>query len=530
MSDLAMRLGGLLSRGRESNSLVGASSVPARIRMPRILFVATAVALLVFGFLMIYSSSSIACLTSKDCNFDPTFYLVRQLMFAGAGIVLCVVLSRLDYHTWRGTPLKVVWGLTLVALVLVYTPLAGVDANGASRWIAMGPFKLQPSEFAKVTIMLVGARIAEEYYAQATLSTKEALGLLAGGVFAPLLLILLQPDKGTCGVLLLTLLVMCYLSGVSGRMILGIAACLLVVALVYALKDDYSRARILTMLDPFRDAFESGYQLTQGFYAFGSGGLTGVGIGMSRQKYNYLPMAHNDFVFAIVGEELGFVGAVAMIAAFGLLLWAGLKVAENASDLSGRLIAAGCTSLIIIQLLLNLTGVVGIFPLSGKPVPFVSYGGSSIICSCMLVGLVTSVSLRSTLPETSHELRRRDLRLAEEEEDSGVGEAQPRSARLAGGTGFREGSVVQGQPARPTWGAGTAWGSGVAREATRSSSSRSDLRLVSGGGARTDSKRDASSYAASALGTTRTPTRSSAGAGYGRVDLDRESAHDRLRK
>jgi cell division protein FtsW len=151
---------------------------------------------------------------------------------------------------------------------------------------------------------------------------------------------------------------------------------------------------------------------------------------------------HNDFIFAVVGEELGFIGAMALLATFCLLLWAGLKIAENAPDLAGRLIAAGCTSLLVIQLLLNVSGVVGAFPLSGKPVPFVSYGGSSVISSLMLVGLVMSVSMRSTLPETSYERRRAELRLADEDSPD-VGVATPRSARLAGSP-VRELRVVEG--------------------------------------------------------------------------------------
>ena len=147
--------------------------------------------------------------------------------------------------------------------------------------------------------------------------------------------------------------------------------------LANSLKDDYSRARIVAVLNPWSDPTGSGYQLIQGFYAFGSGGLFGVGIGMSKQKYSYLPMAYNDFIFAVVGEELGLVGTLGLLAAFGVLAWAGFRIARYAPDMCGRLIAAGCTSLIIIQLLVNVCGVLGLIPLSGKPVPFVSYGGST---------------------------------------------------------------------------------------------------------------------------------------------------------
>ncbi len=434
MSMIAAKLRGFggLSRRRER------TASPAQIMIPRVIFLMTSLGLVMFGLLMIYSSSSIVGLTSQEYGNDPAYFLIKQLTYVGAGTVMAIILAAVDYHRWTDTALKVVWGLTLASLLLVYTP-AAQGAYGATRWIQVGSVSLQPSEFAKITIILVGARICEEYFWAGSIDNGEAIKLSVGGLVIPLILILNQPDKGTTGVLMLTLLVMCYLSGVSGRIIVAIAVLALVAAMGYALKDEYSRARILTVFDPFRDPYGDGYQLIQGLYAFGSGGLTGVGLGFSRQKYNYLPMAHNDFIFAVIGEELGLVGTVGALVAFGVLLWAGFKIAENAPDLMGRLIAAGCTSLLIIQMLLNVSGVVGLFPLSGKPVPFISYGGSSIICCLMLVGLVTSVSLRSELPETAAERRRAQLRAADQGEwggadalESDVGMPTPRSLRLGG--------------------------------------------------------------------------------------------------
>lgn len=405
------------------DALRGFASAPARIMVPRVLFLATSIGLVLFGLLMIYSSSSIVGLTTRSYDYDPTYFLVHQAEFAGAGVVLAIGLALVDYRVWSGTPLRVLLLLTVLMLAVVYTPMAGRDAFGATRWIAIGPFSLQPSEFAKVTILLVGAQIAHAYFTEGSLGPGEAAKLAFGGICVPLALVLWQPDKGTTGVLGITLLIMCFLAGMSVRHIAVAGVACLAFAAFYALKDDYSRARVLTMLNPFSDPYGAGYQLTQGFYALGSGGITGMGLGFSRQKYGYLPMSHNDFIFAIVGEELGFIGAFALLAAFGLLLWSGLKIAENASDGPGRLIAAGCTSLIIVQLLLNVSGVLGVFPLSGKPVPFVSYGGSSVMSCLLLVGLVMSVSLRSTLPETAYDRRRARMRLAE---DSRRQEAQPR--------------------------------------------------------------------------------------------------------
>lgn len=437
MSATTLKLAGRETRASGGHTQEVAERVPARIAMPRIVFGVTAFGLVLFGLLMIYSSSSIVGLTGSEYGNDPAYFLIRQLMFVGVGTVAAIGLAFFDYHRFTDTLLKVMWGLTLVMLLLVFTRAAGQETYGATRWIQIGSFTLQPSEFAKITILLIGARICEEYYGNGTLDAREAIKLAVAGIVVPLILILRQPDKGTTGVLLLTLVVMCYLSGVSGRIIVAIAVVGLAAAMVYALKDDYARARIFTVFNPFRDPYGEGYQLVQGLYAFGSGGITGVGLGFSRQKYNYLPMAHNDFIFAVIGEELGLVGTLGVLAAFAVLLWAGLKIAENAPDLTGRLIAAGCTSLIIIQLLLNVSGVVGIFPLSGKPVPFISYGGSSVISCLMLVGLVMSVSLRSELPETAHDRRRAQLRTTDEvswevpEAGLGpdVGTPRPRSSR-----------------------------------------------------------------------------------------------------
>ena len=469
MSGLAARLLPFRDRASAASSALEGEGVPARIMAPRILFIACSTGLLLFGLLMIYSSSSIVGLTSKAYGYDPSYFLVRQIAFSVAGLVFAAALAIFDYRRWQGTALKVMWVLTFLSLVLVYTPIAGHDAYGATRWIAMGPFSLQPSEFAKVTVLLTGALIAQKRFEEGSIDNAQAVKLLLGGVAVPMLLILFQPDKGTTGVLAVTLLVMAYLAGVPMRKILLILLAGVGVAAVLALRDEYSRARVMTMFDPFSDEFGAGYQLVQGFYALGSGGLTGVGIGLSRQKYNYLPMAHNDFIFAVVGEELGFVGALLMIATFCVLLWAGLKIAENAPDLMGRLVAAGCTTLIVVQLLLNVCGVIGIFPLSGKPVPFVSYGGSSIISTLMLSGLVVSVSFRSTLPKTRYEERRSKLRIAADDTSdnafsayaggSTAGRPMPRSTRLAGAR--RAEGLATGERAEPA---------------------RSDLRIVDGGG------------------------------------------------
>ena len=471
--------GGRLARGLHG--------VPARIMVPRVVLFVSAFGLTLFGLLMIFSASSATALASEATDYDATYYFIRQLRFVAAGLAALVVLTRVDYRVWRGRLLVLAWVVTVLLLVAIFSPTAGTDAYGATRWISVAGFTLQPSEFAKVTLVLTGADLYVRLFEEGSVTPARFAALALGAVGLPLLLILLQPDKGTTGILVFTLLGMGYLAGVNTALVIGCFAVGALGAAVLAMGDSYSRARVLTMLNPFLDPYGSGWQLVQGFYAFGSGGLTGVGIGLSRQKYSYLPMAHNDFIFAVVGEETGFVGTVGVLVAFALMIWAGMRIAEQAPDLRGRLVAAGCSILIGVQLLVNVCGVIGFFPLSGKPVPFLSYGGSSIISCLMLVGLIGSVSLRDELPETVYDRRRGRLRLAGEDEGplagadggpwgegawdadgrygvadlvdpglSSAGEATPRSSRLRLAAGRRgpAPSPLRPGPVAPSAGTG----------------------------------------------------------------------------
>ena len=423
--------------------------VPERFMRPRLVFIAVTAILVGFGLLMVYSSSSVTALLEDG---DAASYFKKQLLLALVGVVAAVVIARVDYHTWSRSLINLIWVLTAVLLLLVFTPFAGGDALGANRWITVAGFQIQPSEFAKLSIVLTAASLAERYFDEGTLRWDEFIKLMAVGVGLPVLLIIMQPDKGTTMVLGITIVLMAYLAGVPKHIILGFLILGVVAFLGLSLKDDYSRQRFLTMFDPWADPYGAGYQLIQGFYAFGSGGLFGVGIGFSRQKYSYLPYAYNDFIFAVIGEECGLVGTLGMLAGFAVFAWAGLKIAQHAPDLAGRLIAAGCTSLIVVQMLLNVAGVIGIFPLSGKPIPFISYGGTSILASLMIAGMVVSVSVHSHLPETAYDSARRSWQMDGVPEDGGlslVGEPVPRSARGSSATRGRAGSGGRGEASGP---------------------------------------------------------------------------------
>ena len=453
---------------REERLIFG---VPERFMRPRLVLLVAVGILAAFGVLMVYSASSVSALNSTG---DAAYYLKRQLMFLAVGVVIAVVLAVLDYRIWAKTFLLPIWVVTVILLAVVI--FAGTDNDmGATRWINLGFFDLQPSEFAKITVIFTAANVAESYFEEGTIDWSTFVKLLFVGVAVPVGLIIIQPDKGSTLVIGLTLIVMGYLAGMPKRFLVGLLIFGAVAFLALSLKDDYSRQRLLTMLDPWQDPYRTGYQLIQGFYAFGSGGLLGVGLGFSRQKYSYLPMAHNDFIFAIIGEECGLVGTLGLLAGFAVFMWAGFQIARYAPDLCGRLVAAGCTSLVIIQLLLNVCGVLGLFPLSGKPIPFVSYGGSSIIASMMLVGLISSVSMHSSLPETSHDSARRSWQIENAAQGraglSVVDGAAPRAPRAAERT----------ERPRPAGGGFTVV-EGGARGGSSRTSSRADRTRGRGGG------------------------------------------------
>ena len=430
------------SEGSQAKGRFGA--IPERFMQPRLVLLVSTAILVCFGLVMIYSASSISAMTSEDMGYNPFYYVQRQLGFAAAGVALAFIVSRIDYRAVVRNLQVPIWVVTIGMLAIIFTPIAGADAYGATRWISIGPFSFQPSEFAKITILISVSYLAQQYFIDQTIDQMEFFKKFAIAALAPLLLILAQPDKGSTLIIVGTLLVIGYLADVDRRVLATIAVAGFIGFVFLSLKDDYSRARVVTMFNPWADYYGAGYQLAQGFYAFGSGGIFGVGFGFSRQKYSYLPMAHNDFIFAVIGEELGFIGVLGLLAVFGALVWAGFKIARYAPDLTGRLIAAGCTSMFIIQAFVNIGGVLGLLPLSGKPLPFISYGGSTIMSSILMVGLLMSVSRQSRLPETEYDRQRASWSIADEQDtfdapgfagltmvDGGVGVGMPlpRSSR-----------------------------------------------------------------------------------------------------
>lgn len=343
--------------------------------------------LLGIGVVMVYSSSAIK---AQQKFGDPFLFLKKQLLWAAVGLAVMVWAMYRDYHAFQryAAPLFLA---SFLLLLLVLIPSVGVKVNGARRWLRMFGISFQPSELAKLSLILLlasfFARRADrmESFIQGFLPP-----LILSGIFFGL--IVLQPNFGTAAVLMLAAMAMFFAAGVRLTH-LGVVLVLagsLCAAVIQA--HPYAKARLLTLMDPARASSQATYQIHQSFYALGPGGILGRGLGDSIQKLFYLPESHTEFIFAIVGEEIGFVGALLVIFLFGILLWRGTRIALRAPDLFGAYASMGITFVILSQAAVNLGVVVGLLPTTGVPLPFISFGGSSLVTTLLGIGILLGVS------------------------------------------------------------------------------------------------------------------------------------------
>ena len=465
---------GPLSRWRSSetaHSEMGErliAGVPARIMRPRLIFLICLAAIVSFGILMVYSASSVEALKEHG---SATYYLVRQVGMTAIGLAgmafVCLWGRRRDDRlddavVWRA------WALVVALLLIVFVAGTGGEEWGASRWLRVGPVGVQPSELAKPAVITVCAYIMSDYYGRGACDTASFMMRMAAALLVPLTLIFIQPDMGTTFIILAAVVIMMFLEGLSWRIFLGGIAVGLVAGLLAIFTSEYRLNRFMVMIDPWRDPYGDGYQATLAIMAFASGGLFGRGIGNSTMKYSFLPEAHNDYILGIIGEEVGFVGVALFIAVFLLMLWAAAEIAREAPTLHGQLLASGSAAAIAIQFFVNVMGIVGIIPMTGKPLPFVSYGGSAMIASLLLAGLILRVSLESNRQTVSGRRRASmevvdDGDIADRVSDhigrSTAGTARVRSTGAPAGPGpvaggarprptSRPFSVVNGGPAR----------------------------------------------------------------------------------
>ena len=351
----------------------------------RYLLLGSAVFLTAFGLVMIYSASSISAYVKHGSSW---YFFVRQGIFIVASSIVAWFVARYDYRKLAASS-RLIWAIAMGVLIITYG--LGVVRGGARRWIPLGIVNLQPSEFAKIASVLVTAMFVVEWRRR-RIDTTEFLKHIALYAVVPALLILFQPDLGTAVSLVVAVAVVLYLGGVDMRWIWTSGLALVSLAVVGILLEPYRMKRVLAFLNPWADPKGKGYQAVQALLAFGTGGIKGVGLGLSRQKFFYLPEAHTDFIFAIIGEELGLLGTLAIVVGFGVLVYAGIRIAMGARDSYGRLVAGGLTGMIAFQAFLNMGTVTGLMPITGKPLPFVSYGGSSVLVTMICMGLLLSVS------------------------------------------------------------------------------------------------------------------------------------------
>jgi len=348
------------------------------------LLVLVTLGLVAFGLVMVYSASSARALLSADA---PSYYLKRQAIYAVIGLVALVILSRFDFHRLRHAtqPLLAVTFVLLVAVLAI-----GTAVNGARRWIPIGFMNFQPSELAKLVLALWTAALLARRPAPRTLGElAKPIGVVVGLACA---LILIEPDLGTAIAIAIMVSAILVVSGTRLRLLASAAGIATSVVLLAIWLEPYRRERIFSFLDPWHDPQGAGFQSVQSMIALGSGGFFGVGLGESVQKIYYLPEASTDMIFAIVGEELGLIGAMGVIAAFAVFAYAGFNIALHCRDPFGKRLAAGITALICGQAAVNVSAVMGIAPLTGIPLPFVSYGGSSLVVGLAAVGILLNIA------------------------------------------------------------------------------------------------------------------------------------------
>ncbi len=385
-----------------------ASSLPADVRAARIALVVAVLGLLLIGFVMVYSTTSVELINDGK---DPLSDLASQVEFALIGIVCVVVLWKLIPHTAWCT--RAVWVIWLIAVALLaLTALMGTELYGAKRWLQLGPIGLQPSEFVKIALLLMAVRVL--YDLRAGSIEAKAAGIQALiFVLAPLVFMYKsQSDLGTTLICAVGILAVMWIGGVSTRFMIALCVAGIVVVLVSIFGVGY-RADRMVYLDPWndgQDGYGTGYNIIRSYYAIAEGGLFGVGVGNSHERFQYLFGSESDFIFAIVCEELGMLGALLVIGLFLVILVSGMRIAANAPDDLGKMIAAGCSIMLVAQAFLNIGCAIGVLPTTGKPLPFISSGGTSLVASMIIVGLILSVS-NAASDSSVYERRRADLRV-----------------------------------------------------------------------------------------------------------------------
>lgn len=370
------------------------------------------IVLLLFGLIMVFSASSVMAYATKG---DSYYFVKRQILGVLVGLLVMGLVTNYDYRRLRRWSLPaVVLAACLLGIVLV--PSIGREAGGASRWLMFGPFSFQPSELAKLALIV---------YAADVLTAKRNKLRELGELLVPVgpvvvlvfFLVLFQPDLGTAFVICFSVYVLMFVSGARWRHLIGLGTAGASAVFLFIFMEGYRLRRLTAFLNPWAEPRGSGFHIIQSLLALGSGGLRGVGLGMSRQKFFYLPAAHTDFVFPIIGEELGLLGTLFVVGLFFILACVGMRIALRNRDFFGKVLGAGITALIVGQAMINMGAVTGLLPITGIPLPLVSFGGSSIIFNLVGIGVLLNMSSAKAarrqlkeVPNESSDLRGRNSR------------------------------------------------------------------------------------------------------------------------
>ena len=358
-----------------------------RKKSPDIMLFAATILLLSIGIIMVYSASQVTAYEKLD---DTFYYLKKQLMWAFLGIIVMVSVMKIDYWKYKkwAVPFLVV---AFLLLIIVLLPGIGKNVKGAQRWLGVGALRLQPSEVIKLSLVIFMSFGLSKY--------KDRLRYFATGMLPFLVililacgLILLQPDLGTAVSAAGTVYIMLFAAGARGKHMVYLALSGMAAVAAAIVLEPYRMSRFLAFLDPWNDPRGTGFHIIQSLYALGSGGLFGAGLGQSHQKFFYLPEQHTDFIFAVLGEELGFIGGALVLLLLLIFVWRGFRIALSSQDPFASLLAVGVTSMIALQAIINIGVVTGSLPVTGIPLPLISFGGSSLVFTLTGVGILLNIS------------------------------------------------------------------------------------------------------------------------------------------
>ena len=362
-----------------------------KLKSDKLLFTAT-VLLVCTGVVMVYSASAVIAVERGNV---PYLFLFKQLAWALLGLLLVPVIMRIDYRNYRQP--AVIWtALGIVALALIAV-LFGREVKGATRWLNLGPFGIQPSELAKIAVIIFTAALLERRMERIDEVGYSLLpiGLVVGAIVG---LILAEPDLGTAASIVMIAAMMVFAAGISYRYVVGLAVLAIPALAILIVTSEYRMRRVLAFLDPWSDPLDGGFQLIQSMIAVGTGGVFGRGLMGGVQKLFYLPEPHNDFIYAVIGEELGLLGATVVLLCFGVIIWRGLRTSMRAPDRFGAFLAIGLTTMVAFQAFFNISVVLGLLPPKGIPLPFVSAGGSSLLINLTGLGILLNVSQHASPP------------------------------------------------------------------------------------------------------------------------------------